>query len=132
MGRTANRRAANSANRRLNAAAWFYSQPGFHVNATATPANLLTCKACGKQVFTTVEGYCSSACRPAEGRNMRDWTPQQHEERHACGILNRRHVDGWDGNWLNCDEALQRNGGRRETFTETDARIASDMLHDID
>lgn len=132
MGRTAKRRAANMANRRISASAWFYGQSFTSATRDPQPSPLFTCPTCKKQVFTTVEGYCSSACRPAEGRNVHDWTPAQAEERHACGILNRQHVDGWDGNWLDCEEALMRNGVRRETFSEIDARIVSDMLHDID
>lgn len=130
MGRTANRRAANMANRRISAAAWFYGQPGFHSNAASV--SWMNCSACGRLVTTLVEGECFTCHAPAEGKPLSKMTAKQAEELHPCGILNRQHVDGWDGNWLDCEEALRRNGGRRETFSEMDARIVSDMLHDID
>lgn len=48
----------------------------------------------------------------AEGKNLSQMTDTQRKGTHACGIMNRQHCDGWDGNWLDCAEAKRRGGSR--------------------
>lgn len=116
MSRAAQRRQCNAANRTLarkqagiNAAAWFYGQPGFHANVAAA-VTLTTCPTCKCEVFTLVNGYCSRECRPVDGKSYTEMTDAQRSEVHTCGIENSRHCDGWDGNWLSCEEAKRRAG----------------------
>jgi hypothetical protein len=117
MGRTSNRRAANSANRRLglNAAAWFYGQ-SFHQSAVPVVSDaqayavILQCSECKRDVFTLVEGMCFVCHAPVDGKPLRDMTKAQMSEPHTCGVTGRQHVDGMDGNWLDCDEAKRRIG----------------------
>lgn len=114
MGREAQRRAANAANRelrrgddRLNQELIAEGYKGV-LTGLAAPSLLLTCSACKREVFTLVEGECFRCHAPAEGKNLRDMTITQCNETHSCGIKNGRHVDGWDGNWLSCEEAARR------------------------
>jgi hypothetical protein len=135
MGRTSNRRAANSANRRLgiSAGVWFYGQSfnsGTRGDAPRMP--LLQCSECKREVFTLVEGQCFTCHAPVDGKPMRDMTKAQMSDPHTCGVSGRQHVDGWDGNWLSCDEARRRLGLCSETFSEVEARIVSSILHDVD
>lgn len=71
MSRAAQRRQCNAANRTLtrkqsgiNAAAWFYWQPGFHAPAVPVASNaaveavILRCETCGLGAFTLVAGEC--------------------------------------------------------------------------
>ncbi len=134
MGRTSNRRAANSANRRLglNAAAWFYGQSFHSTPVPAEPQSLTQCSECRRVVFTLVEGQCFVCHAPVDGKPLRDMTKAQMSEPHTCGVSGRQHVDGWDGNWLDCDEARRRLGLCSETFSEVEARIVSSILHDVD
>lgn len=81
-----------------------------HRHLSATMPGLLSCEACGRQVFTLVEGRCATCGRPAEGKNLRDMTEAQRRDTHDCGVRNSQHVDGWDGNWLDCAEAKRRTG----------------------
>ncbi len=113
MGRTSNRRAANSANRRLgiSAGAWFAAQSfngGTRGDAPRTP--LLQCSECKRECFTLVEGMCFVCHAPVDGKPLRDMTKAQMSEPHTCGVTGRQHVDGWSGEWLDCDEAKRRNG----------------------
>jgi hypothetical protein len=55
-----------------------------------------------------IEGECFRCRQSVEGKNRRDMTAAQAEAVHTCGIKNARHVDGWDGNWLDCAEAARR------------------------
>ncbi len=119
MGRTSNRRAANSANRRLglNAAAWFYGQ-SFNggTRGDSLPyvkprtEQVLQCSECKRDVFTLVEGQCFVCHAPVDGKPLRDMTKAQMNDAHTCGVTGRQHVDGWSGEWLDCDEAKRRNG----------------------
>ncbi len=109
MGRHAQRRAANSANRAISASAFMagFSATSAHREPTSP---LLTCAACKQQVFTLVEGQCFACGRPVEGKNYREMTDEQRRGMHECGVLNAYHTDGWDGNWLDCEEAKRRMG----------------------
>jgi hypothetical protein len=115
MSRTSSRRASNSANRAiarrgLNAASWFYAQSFHSTPVPAEPQSLTQCESCRRVVFTLVKGLCFVCHAWVEGKNRRDMTEEQANARHGCGVMNRRHVDGWDGNWLDCEEARRRNG----------------------
>lgn len=108
MGRTSARRASNAANRRVNAAVWFAMQSFNGGTREGAQKPLLTCASCKHEVFTLIEGECFRCHQPVEGKNRRDMTTAQAEATHSCGIKNERHVDGWDGNWLDCEEAARR------------------------
>lgn len=113
MGRHAQRRAANSANRRVgvNAAAWFAGQ-SFNggTRGETAPLSWMVCSTCAANVTILVDGQCFRCHAPAEGKNFKDMTGYQREETHTCGVLNRQHTDGWDGSWLGCEEAKRRTG----------------------
>jgi hypothetical protein len=135
MGRTANRRAANSANRRLGISdgTWFAAQSfngGTRGDALTRP--ILECSECKREVFTLIEGQCLLCHAPVDGKPLRDMTKAQMSEPHTCGVSGRQHVDGWDGNWLDCDEARRRLGLCSETFEQMDARIKAEMLMEED
>lgn len=106
MGRTAARRASNAANRAISAQT-FMETLSTAGRSTEVP-NLLTCASCKHEVFTLIEGECFRCRQSVEGKNRRDMTAAQAEAVHTCGIKNARHVDGWDGNWLDCAEAARR------------------------
>ncbi len=136
--RTASRRASNAANRAinrsrgLNAASWFYAQSFHSTPVPSEPQSLTQCASCRRVVFTLVEGLCFVCHAPVEGKNRKDMTDAQANAEHTCGVTGSRHVDGWDGNWLDCDEARRRNGLCSETFTEVEARIVSSMRYDLE
>jgi hypothetical protein len=68
------------------------------------------CLECHRCVFTLVEGMCFVCHAPVDGKPLRDMTKAQMSEPHTCGVTGRQHVDGMDGNWLDCDEAKRRLG----------------------
>lgn len=89
MGREAQRRAANMANRALRN---LYPESG---SATLPKAETFDCE-CGikwnKRGNTMLHGRCSC------GRDVIC----------SCEVSARKHFDGWDGNLLDCEEAARR------------------------
>jgi hypothetical protein len=109
--RTSNRRAANSANRRISAATWFYGQSfNGRISDDGPAVPLMTCSECKSECFTLVEGMCFVCHAPVDGKPLHKMTKAQMSEPHTCGVTGRQHVDGWDGNWLDCEEAKRRLG----------------------
>lgn len=85
MGRTAQRRQANSANRRL----WLNSVLSGTTSGGANPKPvepLLTCSACGRQAFTLCEGECL----PCHDGKVCCVTTADTISRRAVGMLLRQ------------------------------------------
>lgn len=123
MSRAAQRRQCNSANLRLAQAASSLDSrlageimaaraaaAATGISIVAGPLPTLVCGACGAEVFTLVAGQCFRCGRPVEGKNLHDMTTEQYNAVHECGLPNKYHCDGWDGNWLDCEEANLRRG----------------------
>lgn len=111
MSKHSQRRAANSANRRLQQTqgAWLRSLTS-GLPTDVPPVPILHCRSCGRQSFTLADDQCAICRTPAEGKHFQSMTAEQRTELHTCGLANGKHVDGWDGNWLSCDKAKRRYG----------------------
>lgn len=97
MGREAQRRAANMANRALRHLS--AGMIGLRPEPGGTPlpkVETFDCE-CGakwnKTGNTAHGGYCAHCSKPLVCK---------------CGVLARKHRDGWDGNLLTCEEAARR------------------------
>lgn len=114
MSRSSQRRQANSANHRISAQAFMasFSATSAHREPQRPPATLVKCVSCGHQVIELVNNLCAICARPAEGKAFHAMTSEQRDQTHPCGLRNRNHCDGWDGNWLDCEEANRRAGNR--------------------